>query len=753
MDDIEKQNDLKKSNLDNPPQMSKVETITNLFSPFSEKEGSKEFDIMKDDLIAYVALQESDKNIQENAADEWLFKNLLYSSLEKNLIELMYINKKEFRKDRIIKVFNWYQNQLKTFKDLRFINRKSYNDLDAIQDEDYFKEKLDLIKHEQDHQIDDDILKEQMSHRNPLFDKSLLNDYKRNHVYDNIFYKKMHQKLEKKAKIPKIGKKKLKPQLEKPDRPVGTHTLYYTYKDGVRPVSVAKFDLNDKNILAMPAGGERERTFHTKLGEKKYEEVVVEKEIKSSYSYYRPNLEFSILNAEKKIAENKNKLLSEKRSGEELNKNLKDFGLMRARYKAEEEKKCELKKLVNIYTNVKKIDTNLLKKYRKANFMNNKPNIPLLGRVEEEQPKEEEYTPTLMQRYGSVSIKNITPFKIKKENQLEQKFYTKNTQQGEYTGYNTHYYNMEEEEQKKKKMEEEKENMNIQRKMKKKYTFNQFDIAKKFRRIDGDKVIIKEAKNVDKKTNEISDNAKEKIPKVDLCLKFKKLEAKEQLIKDRLNTAKEEEKKFPNDIVYKLVNDDVIFKQKLNYKSLCGFHSIKGDNKAQNDSFSEEESIYNNFCLSAYNIKNNKIFSQYDKKFDSDVKIMRHISSYTKVNDRKKLLNRNASFNDYRYNYLDLRKTIGEFKKYEYQEIMNRMRIKKDFREEENNRTSVKLKDPFPQKILNMRYKKQKALSSALMNPIVDNSYPRYFLPRAGTSLISKNEPPVAKKKKRRGRR
>ena len=56
---------------------------------------------------------------------------------------------------------------------------------------------------------------------------------------------------------------------------------------------------------------------------------------------------------------------------------------------------------------------------------------------------------------------------------------------------------------------------------------------------------------------------------------------------------------------------------------------------------------------------------KYSKKVDSDVKIMRHISSYTKFNDKKKLLNRNESFDNFRYNYLNLRKTIGEFKKYE----------------------------------------------------------------------------------------
>ena len=747
MDDTEKQNDLKKSNLDIPPQASKAEIITKLFSPFSEKEGSKEFDIMKEDLIAYVTLQENDDNVLNNTKDEWIFKNLLYSSLEKNLIELMYIKKKEYRKERIINIFNWYQDRLKTFKDLRFINRKSYNDLDAVQDEDYFKEKLDFIKHEQDHQIDDDILKEQMSHRSAIFDKSLLEEFKRNHVYDNIFYKKMHQKLEKKSKMPKILKKKLKPQLEKPDRPVGTHTMYYTYKDGVRPLGIAKVNLNDKKILDIAAGGERERTFHTKLGEKKYEEVNIDKEIKSSYSYYRPNMEFSILNAEKKIAEQKNKLLREKRSGEELNKNIRDFGRVRAQFKANEEKKCELKKLVSIYTNIKKLDTPLLKNYRKNNFITTKMNKPFIGSKEEEQ--NEEYIP--LNRLGSVSIKNLTPFKVKKENQLEKKFYSKNNSEFDYDN-NYNDYNIDPEEEKKKKLEEEKENMNIQRKMKKKYTFSQVDIAKKFRRIDGDKIIINEARNCEKKTKELIDNPIEKIKKIDLKLKFKKLDVKQKLIKDRLNIAKEEEKKFPNDLVYQLVKEEPTFGSRLNYKSLCGLDSIHGKNKNQNESAEEEESLYNNFCLSAFNIKNNKILSQYNKQFDSDVKIMRHISSYTKFNDRKKLLNRNDSFNDYRYNYLDLRKTIGEFKKYEYEEIMNRLSRKKEFKEEDNSRASIKIKDPFHQKITNIRYRKQKVLSSALMNPNESNTFPKYFLPRTGTTLISKNEPPAAKKKKRRRR-
>ena len=129
---------------------------------------------------------------------------------------------------------------------------------------------------------------------------------------------------------------------------------------------------------------------------------------------------------------------------------------------------------------------------------------------------------------------------------------------------------------------------------------------------------------------------------------------------------------------------------------------------------------------------------------------MRHISSYTKLKDSKKLLTKNDVFDNYRYNYLDLRKTIGEFKKYEYQEIMDRIRKRK---EKEDEKNSTKIKDNFTKRINNIRYKKQKDLSNAIMNPEIDNTFPSCFLPKTGWSLISKNEPVVAKKKKGRFRR
>ena len=746
MEDLDRQNDLKKSHNDNVPQLSKAEILAKLFTPFSEKENSKEFDLMKSDLINYISLQETDTELKPNLSDEITFKNLLYNSLEKNLIEVMYINQKDYRKERIIKLYNWYQNQMKTFKDLRFINKKSYNDIDAVIDDVYFKEKLDTIKHEQEHQIEDDILKEQMSHRSAIINKSLIDDYKRNHVYENIFYKRLNKNREKKSKIPKL-KKNLKPELEKPDRPVGTHTLYYTYKDGAKPISISKKNLNDKKILSVPAGGEREGTFHTKLGEKNYVNVRIDKEIKSSYSYYRPDMEFNILNAEKKIAENKNQLLAEKKNQEEIIKNLKDFGRIRAQYKADEEKKCQLKSIINYYVNNKKLDTKLLTKYRQT-FITSK-NMPLNKEIKESN--------VYSNLRSSISIKNLTPFKEKNENKLEKKFNSQNISeyQYEYEDDMNNFDNKSEEEEKRKK-EEEKLFDKMSRRYQRRYTYSRKDIAKRFRRIDGDKLILNEAKNMDKKTKEILDNEKEKITNYDISIKFKKLNIKKKLLDDRANQAKNEDEsddeinnknKLPSDIVYKLANDDKVFKQNLIYKKLC---NLNPKSKRKDVLYSEEENIYRNFCLSAYNIKNNKIIEKFNKKFESGVKLMRHISSYTKLKDGEKLLTKNDVFDNYRYNYLDLRKTIGEFKKYEYQEIMDRIRKRK---EKEDEKNSTKIKDNFTKRINNIRYKKQKDLSNAIMNPEIDNTFPSCFLPKTGWSLISKNEPVVAKKKKGRFRR
>ncbi len=76
------------------------------------------------------------------------------------------------------------------------------------------------------------------------------------------------------------------------------------------------------------------------------------REIKSSYSYFRPKYDYPNLVIEKQIIQAKNRELAEKRHQEEMKEYLNEFGLDRARYKEEVEKKYEIKKVMKYYEEI-----------------------------------------------------------------------------------------------------------------------------------------------------------------------------------------------------------------------------------------------------------------------------------------------------------------------------------------------------------------------------------------------------------------
>jgi hypothetical protein len=80
------------------------------------------------------------------------------------------------------------------------------------------------------------------------------------------------------------------------------------------------------------------------------------REIKSSYSYFRPKYDYPHLVIEKQIIQAKNREIAEKRNQEEMKEYLNEFGLDRARYKEEVEKKYELKKVIKYYEEIIKKD-------------------------------------------------------------------------------------------------------------------------------------------------------------------------------------------------------------------------------------------------------------------------------------------------------------------------------------------------------------------------------------------------------------
>ena len=80
------------------------------------------------------------------------------------------------------------------------------------------------------------------------------------------------------------------------------------------------------------------------------------REIKSSYSYFRPTFDFPNLVTEKYLIQAKNRELAEKRHQEEMKEYLNEFGMNRARFKEEVEKKYDTKKIINFYDEILKYE-------------------------------------------------------------------------------------------------------------------------------------------------------------------------------------------------------------------------------------------------------------------------------------------------------------------------------------------------------------------------------------------------------------
>ncbi len=99
------------------------------------------------------------------------------------------------------------------------------------------------------------------------------------------------------------------------------------------------------------------------------------KEIKSSFSFERPEYNFNILMANYNVIQSKNKMLNEKRNLEEIKLNLNDFGKFRARFISENNNKYELMNLIEKYKNKNKIEQKINEKKKKTfNFNFQKEN-------------------------------------------------------------------------------------------------------------------------------------------------------------------------------------------------------------------------------------------------------------------------------------------------------------------------------------------------------------------------------------------
>ena len=728
---------------------SKSKILSKLLNEFSQNELNKYFDIMSSDLINYRIAQES---ADVTMLNKITFKNVLFDSLEKHLIEIIYINQPIFREETITRLYNWYKEQIKRFEDVRYINKKTFKDIDSFDDEEYYKEKFGQILKEREYLTEDQILKEQMNHRSKgNFDKNMLKQYKRVQVYKNPFFKKIYSLRKKKNKekeditkpiVPPTFKRKLSPPSPIKNMP-GDYSHFYSILNKTNSFCVKKN--NDNKYIEKPEGGEKEKSFLSSIYNKKtFYSPKISKEIKASYSFNRPPIDFNILNVEKEIIDNKNEVISEKRGQEEINKNIENYGAYRAKFKGNILKKYEMRNIINMYIKTKKLNTQLLQKYINKNTSN------ILS------AKENNLVNETFSKTG-----DIAQIKLTSKNPIISNISQNNVSANENIEKNNFQLNMKRHHSIKKKVnikspQKDKKDINNKknlRNMKRHHTFGVMKISKKFRTM-GKKLVLEGIKNLDKETNEIIDQSKDKIYFYNLKLKYPKESNKQKLLISKINS-ENENSKTPYDITYKLISTQPLFRQKIISDNLCSINAKMNDKRFQSK-ISEEESIYHNFCLSAYNPKNLKIIDKINKnKMQKEIKILRHISPCVSKIGKKKLINENDSFNNYKDDYLTLRKTIGEWKKYEFEQLINKINNDNNIERKENESLGLYIEknnkynnDALENKINHIKYQKQNNLMNAIINPNENNSFPTYYLPKTGKDLLSRIENIAPKKKK-----
>ena len=630
--------------------------ISKYLIEFCKNEKNKKLDEMLSDLISY--------KIYKKTNEPFNLRQIIFEKLEKMMIELSCLRNEEIRMEKIIKLFLWYKERIKSFEDIRKIQEKSYKEKDEIDDLEIYNErelkkksqKEDIIINEEEKNV-----KEDLKHRNKdILYKDMLEDYKLKQIKDSYNADNRTKSNKELDSFPKKNDKALYKTLSsssyKNYSHMGEITTFYSTKNGKNA-----FTLKKKLGIV-------EQTYYS-LNKRHFPKL--NRETKFSYSYNRPPYDYNTMIIENNIINNKLKNLKEKRGKEEINEGLDNFGMDKAKFKENIINKYELKKIINMYTNDNNFNSALLKKYKLK-----KPII-----------KKE------------IKLKSISNKKSIDDNLI----------------YNN---------------EESKENF-VKIRNDSKRSFSQ--VIKKVNILnEKSKIDINQIKNIDLNTNSIMEREKNEIKVIKIKLK----QTKDKIKKKYINI-KENYSNIPNDIVYNIFNKNPLFKQKFLYDRLCGIKAKKVEISNKDTERDESESEYHNFYMSAYDFSNLKKLENYEVEKKKKTR-----------NNEKNII---EAFDSSKDDYLNFRKTMSSWKKNNFEKLYNRI-IKNKDNNEISNFTPESKYISFKRKI-NIKQEKHNSLEYALVNPIENSLYPRLFLPRNGSMLLTRkaqNEKKGKSKKKKK---
>ena len=698
--------------------------VSQMILNFSQKENNKKFDELISDLEIFKKFY--NKNYEKikfesqyNDSSLYNTKLLLYSILEKNMIEVSCVTNKEIRTEKINTLYNWYKDRTKVNEVLRNINEKTYKDINEIDEEEpenqNQEDKVEPIKND----------RETDPHRNEkFFDKKLVNNYRRKILSKRLEEKynkiqiKANDDIDKELNI-KDENYLAKTLLSLKDHEFsggGNYSTFYSYKFGTNTTSFGKFHQTENDIIPFretAKAGKHENNFFPNFNKttKTYYPPIVS-ETKFSYSYNRPEYNFKNMVYENKILKSKTKLLAEKRTHEEIQSQIEMMGKMRAKYKEDVNYKYEVRDVVDMYSKLNDFVSPILQKYKlkPSKSMNDlKENKKITAKnIFKERP-------SIKNKDTNTGIRQI----IRNKNaniETEDKINSKKSSRKTSTEF----------EQMLSISPIKEDNKNIMTKIKPNKVQNERKIFSGIL----DKIKVDSIKNIENK-------------KLIEPLKLTKLKIKMKINKENiqnrmLNKVKKITSRPHPEIITNLMTTDTLFQAHKNYETLCSIKkrtpSVEINHKLDNNNINasleeDEEDNYNNFCLSLYGGGNLK---KLNKNRNQNKILPPSINTVTRIkyNQMHKTYDLNKD------NYLNLRKTLSDWKKAECLTLLNELTKNKTTKiEEEKNKKS------------NLR--RQYSVLNAIINPRDKFEFSQFFLPRTGSMLLTKKAEDNKKPKKK----
>ena len=723
--------------------------VAQLLLNFSSTEGNKRLDEMILDLEHFRRhYRQNLKKIQietkKNLASLYTTKLMIFNALEKNMIEISCLDNKEIRTNRINSLYLWYKERTKINEDLRKINMKSYKELDEITDEEMKtwaenkqeeegkeeeKEDTEKVNIKIDRKLD--------SHRNDeILDKKMIDEYKRK-ILSKSLEEKMNrmQTSEPMETNDEFFNIKDNAELTKTLMSLknqefsggGSYSTFYSYKYGTNTASLAKFRSTENEFNTFRdtvKGGDHENNFFPSYNkESKLYFPPLSKETKFSYSYYRPQYNYENMIYEKQILDRKMKSQAEKRNQEEIKSQIEKMGKIRAKYKEEVNNKYELKNVIHMYVKSHDFSSPLLQKYKlkpsksmsdiNPKSRNNKKDI-LYAKMSSKNQEFNLGISHIVQQQSSRSIKKIKNELIKEQ-------------------------------------ENDNNDKNAQNIVPISPSNNDDNKNKLQKKIKQEKKIISGLLNKIK-TDSIK-NIENKIILEPLKLNKIKIKLKvhrEKVQNNTLNNVKKFMDKPSSEIITKLMATDHIFQTNKSYQSLCNLYNKsktldinnsqgKNNNMDDNNTASkdDDESFSHNFCLSLYDQGNLRKMNQNRHNYIDNYKSVNYSNSLKKES-RIKIDQLHKTYNQYKNNFLNLRRTVSDWKRGEYLNLLDKLK---------RNKTPKKEKEKKEEEIKRRQMKRQSSLLNAIVNPKDHFDYSQYFLPRTGTLLLSRAEEQKTKKK------